>query len=554
MNRTAKRAAAGALAIAMAQLTTSAYAGSEPFFTPLTQSSAVASPNHVNELNSPWQVPAGITSTNLVNMAAVEADVNQSIQRVPAGNVSTMFDMLAYDPTGRYIFIPHETPVGAGVTRYDAEAGVSHLLFAGNQTGDRSMPNGETWQYDFGAFDPARFTPNGTVILAEEWSGQGRVIEVMEPMAEPPTDPTAGGASLEEGTDWRVLTSIPRVSHEGIVWSVKYPEKVIYFIDENNSGSIYKMVLANDNDYVGGGQTFVLVVDGYAGDPTQNWDQEGVDGDTRYGPATWVPITGPAGEPIAGITNPYDNSETDSDRPGRVSADAVNGTPYGRPEDATVSALRNGNEVVYITTTSEAAVISIEILGGDKAMVRQFAKEGVTPKNVGFDPTTGTLASPDNLAIDALGNVYIIEDKPNGDDVGGDIWFARDVNNDGVAESLDHFMSLQVDGAESTGMIFNPSVPYKFVIAVQHPDSVDIDRDRDEDGMLDFECAGETPHTCQGDAVWEFDLTNVVPPVCQKGPVSFSRGYRVETCVEDADLNFINVLSRSGKQSSKFQP
>jgi len=109
MKLTAKRAAATALTITMAQLCHTAHAGSEPYFTPLTQSSAVASPNHVNELNSPWQAPAGITSTNLVNMAAVEADVNQSIQRVPGtGNSQTMFDMLAYDPTGQWLYLNSE--------------------------------------------------------------------------------------------------------------------------------------------------------------------------------------------------------------------------------------------------------------------------------------------------------------------------------------------------------------------------------------------------------------------------------------------------------------
>ncbi len=41
-----------------------------------------------------------------------------------------------------------------------------------------------------------------------------------------------------------------------------------------------------------------------------------------------------------------------------------------------------------------------------------------------------------------------------------------DTNGDGVAESIDYFMSLQVKGAESTGMIFNPVKPTQFIINV----------------------------------------------------------------------------------------
>ncbi|MGH8558124.1 MAG: hypothetical protein ACRESZ_11800, partial [Methylococcales bacterium] len=82
------------------------------------------------------------------------------------------------------------------------------------------------------------------------------------------------------------------------------------------------------------------------------------------------------------------------------------------------------------------------------------------------------------------------EDAPNSSDTGGDIWFARDVNGDGVAESLDHFISLRVDGSEATGMIFDPVKPTRFVAAVQHPDSTDIPGGA-------------------GDALWSFNLRDV---------------------------------------------
>ena len=484
-------------------------AGSDTFFNPLTQSTAVASPDHINELNSPWQVPAGVSQNNLMSLKEVEADSEQSIQRVPAGNVSSMFDMLAYDPSGRYVFIPHETPFGAGVSRYDTAEDKTELLFAGDSAASDSACRRtacETWANDFAAFDPARWTPNGTVLLGEEWSGLGRVVEILKPLAPAPEDPVV--TALAEGGDYRILESIANVAHEGINFSVKYPNRVIYYIDEWNSGSIYALVLKTSGDYAGGGQTFVLSVDAFAasgGDPAANWNEGANTTASRFGRATWKPITDADGNPLEGVTDPFRDGPTidprhdpQAVRGGRAAADDIGGTPYGRPEDMEVGLLDNFNEVLYITTTSEQAVISIEMLGNRKAMVRSFASRE-TPRNLGFPATTGILNSPDNLAQDALGNIYIIEDSPNRGDVGGDIWFARDTDQDGVAESIDHFMSLQVNGSESTGMIFHPMQPTKFVVAVQHPNSTDL----------------EAVPEGFGDAVWEFDLAKAVPPSCR---------------------------------------
>ena len=58
-----------------------AVAGTDIWFNPLTQSAAVASPNHVNELNSPWQAPAGISQVNLLSLQEVETKADQSILR-----------------------------------------------------------------------------------------------------------------------------------------------------------------------------------------------------------------------------------------------------------------------------------------------------------------------------------------------------------------------------------------------------------------------------------------------------------------------------------------
>ena len=506
-----------AAAIGMS-LSSLAGAGTPPYFNPLTQSSAVAPPNHVNELTGPYVTPAGITQINVTSMTEIEAAADQSVQRVPAGNVSSMWDMTAFDPSGRYIFIPHETPFGAGLTRYDRVEKKAELLFAGDQEAamfpecdaDALEPREPTqacagWDFDYGAFDPARWTPNGTIWLGEEWTALGRIVEIMDPLGEAPADPTARPETL--GTYYREIQSVANVAHEGVTFSKKWNNQVIYYIDEWRSGAIYALVLTTPGDYTGGGQTFVLRVDDFlasGGDPTANWNEGPNAEASRFGMATWVPITGPLGQKLPGVADPFrdgptnDPRENDDTRGGRVASDDVGGTPFGRPEDSVVGLLPNFNEVLYVTTTSEAGVISIEMLGNGKAMVRQFASEANTPKNLGFPSTTGTLNSPDNLEIDALGNIYIIEDSPNSGDVGGDVWFARDVDSDGVAESLDHFLSLQVAGSEGTGMEFTPEDPTKFMLVVMHPTSTDLDA---------------VPGGF-GDSMWEFNISGAVPPPC----------------------------------------
>ena len=485
------------LALTAAIATQAGFAGTDTWFTPLTESASVVAPNSLEELSSPWVTPEGISQKNIVSLREVEDTIlspEQSIIRVNAGRSSSMFDMMAYDPRGEYLFIPHETPFGAGCSRYSIYENKSEVILAGDASGD--------WNTDFAAFDPARYTPNDTVILGEEWSGTGRLVEILNPFA-----PVGEIQS-------RVLESIANVSHEGINFSKKFND-TIYYVDEWNSGSIYKFVMTTPGDYTQG-QTFVLSVDDFipsGGVASDLWNEQ-AEGVVREGMASWLPLTDKNGVPLPGITNPFrdgptNDPRTNSDtRGGRPAADDAQGTPFGRPEDIAVGRLKNGNEVVYFCATSEKKVYSIEILKRDqgnasdrgmksnkrasKAIVRTFASADMA-KNLGHAPTTGELNSPDNLAIDGLGNIYVIEDAPNSSSTGGDIWFVRDMDNDGVGESLDHFMSIRVSGSEATGMIFNPAIPTEFAVAVQHPSSTDLSRV--PDGL--------------GDAVWLFNVTNI---------------------------------------------
>jgi hypothetical protein len=501
-----------------------AFSGTDIYFNPLTQSATVASPNHPNELTGPWIAPAGVTQVNLTSMAEIEAAIagGQSTVRVSDEGTggrptsASMWDMVAYDDSGKYIFIPHETLTGAGVTRYNIEEDYAEVLFQGNEKGLEG-----DWSEDWGAFDPSTFTPNGTLLLGEEWSGQGRIMEVLNPMADP--------ADIEI----RELESIANVSHEGLRFS--NDEQTLYYVDEFNSGSLYKFVMTKKGDYTKG-QTFVLAVNRFDGDSSAYWNEGENETAQRTGWAQWVPLTNRDGTKNKTQTNPFKNGFSRDPRTspdevfgGRMAADEAGATPFGRPEDMEVGTLKNGREVVYFAATSENTVYSVEMVNKRHAIVREFVKGDVTPKNKGFTESTGYLNSPDNLAQDALGNIYIIEDAPNSSNIGGDIWFARDIDGDGVAESMDHFLSIQVDGAEATGMIFNPVKPTEFVVAVQHPDSTNLSEV--EEGM--------------GDALWKFDISKVVPPVCEyiegnDGQYDYHK--HVRTCSHNLDTNFIDKL------------
>ncbi|MAT92410.1 MAG: hypothetical protein CME59_07395 [Halioglobus sp.] len=472
--------AVSALALAVSQ----AYAGTDTWFTPLTQSSVVKAPNDVHELTSPWIAPPELKFTNLTSLREVESNIGESIVRVNAEaagrdpNVASMIDMMWFSPDGKHLFLPHETPIGAGLSRYNMKQDITEILFMGDEGGAHG-----DWSNDFGAFDPSHVTPNGTVWLGEEWAGTGRMVEFLDPYGKAPNNPVMGEGEVDDQV--RVLDAFPLVSQEGIGFSQKWPNQVVYFVDENRSGSIYKMRFKKPGDY-STGQVYVLKIDNFNEDPSLEYYDTVT---PRIGKATWVPMTDRNGNLVDAVSNDPFNEPFG----GRQAADDVGGTPYGRPEDVEVGTLANNREVLYFAATSENTIYSVEMRGQKKATVRIFASDANTPKNDGFDPTTASLDAPDNLAQDALGNIYIIEDNPNTTQIGangGDVWFARDTNNDGVAESVDHMLSLGVNQSEATGMIFNPVKPTEFAIAVQHPASTDLFNV--PDGL--------------GDAVWNVEI------------------------------------------------
>ena len=181
-----------------------------------------------------------------------------------------------------------------------------------------------------------------------------------------------------------------------------------------------------------------------------------------------MPITDADGAGLPGAVVFTANGITYVD--GRATTDLVQfkGTDYQRPEDLQVQTVK-GREFLYMTTTTTNEIYRLDL---QNDTITVFANRST------IDLATGAalgdaLTSPDNLAIDHEGNIYIIEDRNGG--VDDDIWFARDLNGDGdlndPGEGLARWASNGTPGSEFTGLYFDPTDKRRAWVNIQHPSS-----------------------------------------------------------------------------------
>ncbi|WP_158219767.1 alkaline phosphatase PhoX [Ideonella sp. A 288] len=389
----------------------------------------------------PESAPYRLASPRLSQMTIVARDPSQA-KRFDSGN----YDMHTANETGpdagRYLFTVFETGQ-AGIQRTDLRTMQTTTIWA--------SPAPTPALNSHVAFDASRWTPWGSFLTAEEsWSdpGQtpsiyGRLFEVTNPLAAP--------------AEIRMVHRdiIPRVSHEGLAFD---KDRNLYFIDERNGSHIFKYVPANPHasngdQYFAAGQTFVLRV----GDGTVK---------EATGDAVWVPLTNFNGAPLPGTVVVTDaNGVRGLDGRATPKLAAFRGTAFDRPEDMEIKTLgKSGRQLLYVATTTNHKVFAIDLA---RNKVTLFASRDTIDLATG-KPVGATFANPDNLAIDADGNLYIVEDQPGGVE---DIWFTVDKDNDGIAEGVAKWASLSTVGAESTGLYFDRTRPDVAYVNVQHPDS-----------------------------------------------------------------------------------
>ena len=167
----------------------------------------------------------------------------------------------------------------------------------------------------------------------------------------------------------------------------------------------------------------------------------------------------------------------DSSIDGRATADhaSVLSSGFNRPEDLEIQTV-GGVQRLYFTTTDAGSfnsgssrVYNLNLATGE---VQLFVDTNTIDLATGQKVGAG-LKNADNLAIDADGNLYIIEDRNGG--VDNDIWFARDLNKDGdlldAGEGIGRWASNGTQGSEMTGLFFSLTDPNKAYVNIQHPSS-----------------------------------------------------------------------------------
>lgn len=429
------------LAIGLAVGAQSALAASSLFstFTPLDASATPLPTNDPREAT-----PFVLSSPNFSQKSIADRGTQIANGYFNSGN----WDMQTANETGtdagRYLYTPFETGTG-GVQRIDLRTGkVVTLVHPGTQ--------------GFVAGDASRWTPWGTYLTAEEsWSdpsqpasSKGRLFEITNPLADP---------NNINFVQRKITPADVRVSHEGLAFD---KNKNLYFIDERDNSHIFRFSSSNPNasngaDYFGSGVVSVLRVG-------NGLTQEAT------GSASWIALTNNAGNALAGTIVKTDPVLGTSILDGRATPNLVQflGTDFDRPEDLEIQTLANGDQRLFVATTTNDKVFAIDLTTDT---VTLFASQDSVNMKTGAAVGTA-FNSPDNLAIDADGNIYVIEDQGGGN---ANIWFAKDADRDGIAEEIGVWATLQTNGAEPTGLYFDPFNPNVAYVNVQHPAS-GIDR------------------------------------------------------------------------------
>ena len=385
--------------------------------------------------NAPWKLPKGFTQKVVSN----ESNLNI----YPEGR-DDWHDMNVVNETGpmagRFMYRTHEVRTGSGDAVIDSRGGSVSVVDL--KTGESKILIQDE---SYTALDGIRWTPWGTLVIAEETTG-GRFFEIVlnEDMmtAKQVIDHPAVGRLAHEGID---------IDNEGNV----------YVVDEHRGRS------AGCNGVVPcGGGIYKFVPEVY--------------GDLSRGSLYVLKVTGADGVGQGEWVGPIDPLTA------RESGSYAGGQSYQRPEDLEVIgdklyvAITEGPRDIATSNGTlkfqkelyEGRVIAINL---KDMKVTNFVKPGVNvPVEIGkpgdANHQTG-FDSIDNLAEAPNGDLIMIEDNSP-----SDIWFASSKTDEfGASKKVKLFASLTDPDAEGTGIYFNPLDPHTLYVNIQHSAAEDGD-------------------------------------------------------------------------------
>lgn len=338
---------------------------------------------------------------------------------VPAEN-----DMIAFDPSGRFLYTVSETPDNGAVTRLDTLTN-SRVILA-------QRP-------DWNRLDPVKWHgASGKLLIGEEDGANGSVWQV---------DPVTG-VNVE-------LPWLGKMSHEGIAFAV---DGAIWEGDENHTGAVYRAVPADPRDLTKGG-TLTALVDGTG----------------------FVPITNPGnavGEAYGKGATLFDRPEDFEFRAGHVYFSVT------EPADDAQASSKPGHPVraggVYrVRAVGTPPHVGLFVSVNDPAVADRSAAHQVRglqfPDNLAFDPS-GNLYIHEDVADDTGTSPTDVHSKQFRDQQ-DELWVARpDRNRDDRSDGLGRFANLANSPHASpcqnewTGGVFGPNGD--FYVNQQHADGI----------------------------------------------------------------------------------
>jgi secreted PhoX family phosphatase len=320
--------------------------------------------------------------------------------------------------------------------------------------------------------DPVRRTAWGTIIFGEENGANGRVFELLDPLATTGVTVSGSGAgtTTSDPAHVAVRPALGQLSFEGIAL---YPNGVMYFGDENrpgngNPGGAYFKFIPS-TPWTGGAPISNLADSPLAAGNIYGMRVGKRSGNTDYGQGnefgrgTWIPVTG-----VAPINL-------------RAAASTLKLTSYYRPEDLDIDlgALEDGDVRFCGNNTGE------DTQGGDNHWGETMcitdgtlaeAADGFTLSTPEYQPLViGNVdfAMMDNIAYQPGTGNWIINEDGEGPVAtpprNNDIWSCLDDGDDkdNLADACVKVISLNDLNAESTGGIFD-ATGKRYFVSIQH--------------------------------------------------------------------------------------